>query len=86
MQEIAARGREFAGNRPPVEIPELEGVTIISARLIVSDDGRDALVLDGDDGTSVVINVRQAPGEAPFLEVSGENVLNQVNEEFLRDD
>ncbi len=77
------QGTDSSAGRPPVHIHELEGLTILSARLIVGDDGKDALVLDGDDGTSVVVNVRQPPGEAAFLEVSGENVLRQIDEDFL---
>ncbi|MDB5815913.1 MAG: hypothetical protein JWM03_1927 [Rhodocyclales bacterium] len=84
MMNTAAQGTDTSTSRPPIRIRELEGLTILSARLIIGEDGKDALVLDGDDGTSVVVNVRQEAGEDPFLEVSGENVLKDMA--FSHDD
>jgi hypothetical protein len=75
MPNLSRRGHDFSAGRPPIEIHELEGVTILHAKLIVDEDGKDALLLDGDDGTSVSIKLRQEPGANAFLEVSGENVL-----------
>jgi len=83
MLGSTTQGPDSSAGRPPIQIHELEGLTILSARLIIGEDGRDALVLDGDDGTSVVVNMRQPPGEAPFLEVSGENVLKRHEDDDL---
>lgn len=80
MVSVSTQGPDSPTGRPPVLIPELEGVTILSAKLIVDEDGKDALVLDGDDGTSIVVAMRQEPGTEPFLEVSGQNILNLVED------
>jgi hypothetical protein len=75
MQNVSRRGHDSSPGRPPIEIHELEGVTILHAKLIVDKDGKDALLLDGDDGTSVSVKLHQEPGAKAFLEVSGENAL-----------
>ena len=75
MRDVSTQAPDSSSGRPPIQIHELEGVTILSAKLIVDKDGKDALVLNGDDGTSVTVNVRQVAGSEAFLEVSGENVL-----------
>lgn len=85
MTHISSPNPDFTQGRPPIQIYELEGLTILSARLIVNEEGKDALVLDGDDGTNVVVSVRQEPGAAPFLEVSGENVLNASADDEIPD-
>jgi hypothetical protein len=79
MRHVSAQNPDSPKHRPPIEIHEMEGLTIVSAKLIIDEEGRDALVLNGDDGTSVVVAVRQEEGTDAFLEVSGENLLNLAN-------
>ncbi|MEC5387990.1 hypothetical protein VVD49_19820 [Uliginosibacterium sp. H3] len=75
MPDISSQPPDSSPRRPPIDIHELEGLTILRARLIIDADGKDALLLDGDDGTSVTVNLRQKGRSKAFLEVSGENVL-----------
>jgi hypothetical protein len=75
MQHVSAQNPDPAKRQPPIEIHEMEGMTIINAKLIVDEEGRDTLVINGDDGTSIVVAVHQEEGTAAFLEVSGENLL-----------
>ncbi|HSD38325.1 MAG TPA: hypothetical protein VLC92_12500 [Rhodocyclaceae bacterium] len=75
MPNLSRQDHDSSPARAPVLIHELEGVTILRAKLIVAEDGKDALLLDTDDGTSVIVSLRQEAGANAFLEVSGENVL-----------